>query len=103
MVSSMKTLWKMPFLCHCIVLALSLGIAHSNSPAAEVSADLHWRGKSKLRRKGCNLSTSPVSQKASPHSPLPLVLCASVVFSCKTWWLLIGYHHPGAQHDPLLF
>lgn len=81
MVSSMKTLWKMPFLCHCIVLALSLGIAHSNSPAAEVSADLHWRGKSKLRRKGCNLSTSPVSQKnLTTLSTASGIMCLSCVF-----------------------
>lgn len=57
MFCSMNTLLKMPSLCYCVVLALSLVRTHADNLAAEVSTDLHWRSKSKLRRRGQPLQT----------------------------------------------
>lgn len=80
LVSSMKTLWKMPPPCHCITLALALGSTHSKSPAAEVSADLHWRGKPKLRRKGQPIHISCVQKNPTTLSIVSGVRCLSRVF-----------------------
>lgn len=84
MVSSVKTLWKMPPPCHCLVLALSLGRAHSNSPAAEVSADLHWRGKSKLRRKGQPIPISCVQKNPTT----PFIATAATYLNRVFLWVL---------------